>query len=452
MSSRTPKPEKARLLECARRMRGNIGEAGYIAFLESLLKEVDSVSDNKWAMRRWPVPLPSYRAKLGCLNRMLVQLLQEGMDENVQKEGVRARTLAVLLRQLGTEKSVRGLEAEALKAKIEVSMEDMLKRTPEGLETPAYTVMAEKGTYEVREYGEFSVCSFDMNEAPEKAGFAAFNSLAGYIFGKNQEEVKMQMTTPVINHGKSRKMSFIMPSRYWVENGDSSSPPTPMPDSGVVLEQGGGGMIATSTQVAVMWFGGFASKEVVEKKRAALLAKIEQDSEWQAADASVEPLLLQYNDPFVPPWKRRNEVAMPVIRRGSPDAAPAATPAAASAGTQPPPPAKLAPCKAKLEAREVNERLWLNPAAAAPADSTGTQAPPPAKLELCKAKLEAMEVNEKQWLNPSSKDVALKSIETLDAVEFQAVEVSCRGLLAKSLLTQVLWCTMYKMLAVTSAS
>jgi len=247
---------QAKLLESARQMRGNIGQDGYLAFLDSLVKEVDSVSMNKWALIRWPVPLPSYRAKLGCLNRMLDQLLEEGMDENVRKEGLRARTLAVLIRQLGAEKSVRSLEAEALRAKTEVSMEDMLKRTPDGLETPTYTVLAERGVYEVREYSEFSVCSFNMKEAPEQAGFGAFNALAGYIFGKNKEEKKMAMTTPVINHGKSQKMSFIMPSSYWTP--DASAPPTPLEDSGVVLEQKGGGMIAASQQVAVLWFGGFA--------------------------------------------------------------------------------------------------------------------------------------------------------------------------------------------------
>ena len=65
--------------------------------------------------------------------------------------------------------------------------------------------------------------------------------------------------------------------------------------------------------------------------------------------------------------------------------------------------------QAKLEAKAVNEKQWINPpappvasappAAAAP-KSSGTQAPPPAMLQLPKAKLEAAAVNEKQWINP----------------------------------------------------
>jgi len=198
MSSRTAQADKTMLLESARQLRAK-GDAVYTAFLERLLQEVDGVAENSWAMTRWPIPLPSYRVKLGCLNRMVTELLNEGMDENVRREGVRARTLAVLLRQLETSQGVRKLETEAGKAKLEVSMADMLKRTPDGLETPKYQVAAEKGTWEVREYEEFSVCSFDMKASPEKAGFGAFNALAGYIFGKNQEQLKMAMTTPGVN-------------------------------------------------------------------------------------------------------------------------------------------------------------------------------------------------------------------------------------------------------------
>ena len=51
------------------------------------------------------------RTKLGTLNRMLNSLLEEGIDENGRRQGVRARTLAVLVRQLETVKGVRALEA-----------------------------------------------------------------------------------------------------------------------------------------------------------------------------------------------------------------------------------------------------------------------------------------------------------------------------------------------------
>ena len=290
MSSRTSQAEKKKFIEISRQMRVN-GEAEYLAFLETLLNEVDSVKNNKFAMTRWPIAIPSYRVKLGCLNRVLTQLLEEGMDENVRREGLRIRTLATLVRQLEVSKDVRALESDALNGKNEVTMADMLKRTPAGLETPAYKVLEEKGRWELRQYVDFSVCSFDMQASPERAGYGAFNALAGYIFGRNQEQVKMAMTTPVINHGASKKMSFVMPSTYWNENAPPA--PTPMADSGVKLEGSGGGMISKSAQVAVVWFGGFASKELVSQKKALLKSLLESDPRWKAVDEGAEPLLLQ---------------------------------------------------------------------------------------------------------------------------------------------------------------
>mmetsp|Transcript_41589 Transcript_41589/g.83321 ORF Transcript_41589/g.83321 Transcript_41589/m.83321 type:complete len:194 (-) Transcript_41589:177-758(-) len=183
-------------------------------------------------------------------------------------------------------------------------MEEMLARTPQGLETPQYEVLAEKGTWEVRAYAEFSVCSTDMQSGP-----GAFNALAGYIFGGNQEEQKMAMTTPVISSPQTNTMSFVMPSAYWTPE---SQPPTPLPSAPVEIQGGGGGLTAGSDTVAVMWFGGFATRETVAQRKAALLEQIAADEEWEMLEADAEPLLLQYNDPFQPPWKRRNEVAVPV--------------------------------------------------------------------------------------------------------------------------------------------
>jgi len=62
----------------------------------------------------------------------------------------------------------------------------------------------------------------------------------------------------------------------------------------------------------VAWFGGFAGEEDVAARRAELAARVATDAGWEVADPGEPPLLLQYNDPFTPPWKRRNELALPV--------------------------------------------------------------------------------------------------------------------------------------------
>ena len=81
-----------------------------------------------------------------------------------------------------------------------------LARTPD-LETPSYSVLESSATWEVRRYDDFAVCSTAM-----ASGTSAFQSLAGYIFGKNAGAERMAMTTPVIT-GADERMSFVMPSQ-----------------------------------------------------------------------------------------------------------------------------------------------------------------------------------------------------------------------------------------------
>jgi len=221
--------------------------------------------------------------------------------------------------------------------------------------------------WEVRRYDEFSVCStymdinagneesnaerFDYNSRKNSNVGMAFNSLAGYIFGQNQEKKAMAMTTPVISTSDRNKMSFVMPSDYWGEEEKLVKAPSPIAGSNVRLEQYGGGLVQSSSSsvapierediheeaLAVMWFGGYATKAVTERKAGELKTMIERSNEWTLLDhtessatspssgmnsststtTSAPPrhYVMQYNDPFQPPWKRRNEVAFPVVRK-----------------------------------------------------------------------------------------------------------------------------------------
>ena len=85
-------------------------------------------------------------------------------------------------------------------------------------------------------------------------------------------------------------------------------------ESGVTLRlKEGGGLLAETKTVAVVWFGGYAGADEVARRESELLERV-RESEWQAVDADAKPYLLQYNDPFTAPWARRNEVAIPVKR------------------------------------------------------------------------------------------------------------------------------------------
>ena len=207
--------------------------------------------------------------------------------------------------------------------------EDMATRVPAGLETPKYDVIVKRTNFEIRTYEQFAVCSVKMNaprpdqstsntdrkvSQPQLPGASSFGALAGYLFGKNQEQTAMKMTTPVLTSGtgQDKEMAFVLPSEYWKED-TLQTAPTPLENSLVELKTDGGG------ERAVIMFGGFANSKDVEKRKKELMGYVEQEKGWNVKEGAEEEMTIaQYNDPFTSPWKRRNEVSIPVQQASSP--------------------------------------------------------------------------------------------------------------------------------------
>ena len=256
---------------------------------------------------------------------------------------------------------------------------ELKSRIPPGLETPKYEILStvvtsslsgegrrrngkrdNKNKVEIRRYEPYSVCSVSMTKkskklssssinktdqklrVPELSGASSFGALAGYLFGKNEQSIVMKMTTPVQTSmtaatvaeststtdtdieedGNDRQMEFILPSDYWGKERIQLAP-TPLPDSGVSLQ------VRSTEILAVLLFGGYASKKEAEKRKIQLLSILnKKESQWQPTGSSnnknnnttnddKDPAvsLAQYNDPFTVPWKRRNEVSVPVVER-----------------------------------------------------------------------------------------------------------------------------------------
>ena len=126
----------------------------------------------------------------------------------------------------------------------------------------------------------------------------AFNRLAGYIFGKNEQNEKMEMTTPVFSN-KSQKMQFVVE--------ESSGDVKPADESVQVRDR-------ERCLFAVASFSGVANKEITddaEKKLREAMKREESINDGveflpRRGDEFVE--LAQYNDPFTNPLQRRNEV------------------------------------------------------------------------------------------------------------------------------------------------
>ncbi|KAL7510105.1 hypothetical protein ACHAXN_010661 [Cyclotella atomus] len=248
-------------------------------------------------------------------------------DEDSKKRRGR-RALFVLLRNIANNpdnyKGIKALLAEVrrdAKNTVIISPNELQKRTPD-IETPKYEVLktAPSGL-EIRRYEQFSVCSVTMKDLnsksgsdkesasklsnPQLSGASSFGALAGYLFGKNQAEKAKKMTAPVLTEGEGeeKKMSFVLPSDYWKDE-NLSSVPKPLLDSAVKIRP------VEGSSRAVIAFGGYGGKASDMSKK--LIDLLEKDEDWSAAPDAVITLA-QYNDPFTPPWKRRNEVSIIVV-------------------------------------------------------------------------------------------------------------------------------------------
>jgi len=221
----------------------------------------------------------------------------------------RARALFVILRQLPGS-TAWALEAAAAESNSEQNEAKWNERTPD-LETPKYTVLSRdpEGVYEVRKYDAYSAVETDKkskDESGKGGGNSQFFALANYIFGKaNVKQEKMAMTTPVQMDQRSGTMSFIMPSNYWGADRLDDAP-APADGAGVRL-------VARDEEViAVTTFGGYARAPAVAERKKKLLEALARAADVEVPDQEAVRVM-QYNDPFTVPWKRRNEVSVPVL-------------------------------------------------------------------------------------------------------------------------------------------
>eukprot|EP00898_Chlorokybus_atmophyticus_P007464 jgi/Chlat1/7719/Chrsp66S07197 len=180
----------------------------------------------------------------------------------------------------------------------EVLRQCSFKGTVPKLDAPSYLPLKRLHNYEVRRYEPFIVAEVDMSTGDD-ASRKAFNQLAGYIFGLNDQGEKMSMTVPVltsVSSSNSNIMSFVVP-----KGGPVDSLPVPK-DSSVRVREEDGGFFATRT------FGGVASDADARREESLLREALAKDG-LQAVGPT---LLARYNAPYTPGFLRRNEVLLRV--------------------------------------------------------------------------------------------------------------------------------------------
>ncbi len=165
-------------------------------------------------------------------------------------------------------------------------------------ERQKYTVVLKEHDFEIRFYPSTTMATI-KSEAKTYKDLAGpgFRKLAGYIFGGNENETKISMTSPVhmdINDTGST-MSFVMPSAY-----DEMNLPKPN-DPNVIIKK------TKEEFVAAIQFGGFASDKDL-KVYSEKLAMILQE---KGISSIGHYRFLGYNPPFQL-IGRRNEIIVSV--------------------------------------------------------------------------------------------------------------------------------------------
>ena len=178
------------------------------------------------------------------------------------------------------------------------------------IEEPAYEVVKTLDKVEIRQYAPYVVAEVLIAASAEDAGNQAFPILAGYIFGKNEGERKMEMTAPVTQTAVPVKMSMTAPVTQSAAPGGGflvqfvlprevtlATAPKPT-DARVQLRE------VPGTRVAVIRYSGTWSQANYEEH----LSRLKTALNVAGLGWSGEPVFSRYNGPWTPWFMRRNEI------------------------------------------------------------------------------------------------------------------------------------------------
>lgn len=202
-------------------------------------------------------------------------------------------------------------------ATIATEAKNVFLETPEGLVGPKFAVVSREEGYEIRDYEAYKVASTTMSKIGEeysldditKSG-TAFNTLAAYLFGANDEGRIMEMTTPV-------STTSVGEMRFYLKTDGSitANIPEPLAPEKDFNEKGAVKIVdVPASRLAVAQFTGFVTEGEVSRQKDALLSSLAIDGVEVDTPHGVKipHVVFQYNPPYTIPIVRRNEIAIPV--------------------------------------------------------------------------------------------------------------------------------------------
>ena len=174
----------------------------------------------------------------------------------------------------------------------------VIKRATNKTEAHNYSVVKEYETFEVRQY-EPALFSYTVmqSDAYKNVSSKGFRRLAGYIFGSNDKNQKIAMTSPVVmDLDDSITMKFKIPNGMNLED-------LPTPNSKTVRFKE-----EPQKTLAVIRFGGQSS----DKKIAKYTELLKKTLKNEGINHTNQFSYLGYNPPFEV-FGRRNEVVVELI-------------------------------------------------------------------------------------------------------------------------------------------
>jgi SOUL heme-binding protein len=184
-------------------------------------------------------------------------------------------------------------------------------------EEPAYSMTQKNEIFEVRRYEPYVVAEVVVPGPASEAGNQGFGILAGYIFGKNKGERKLEMTAPVAQTPMAAEpvkldmtapvaqqattggflLQFVMPRGYTL-----ATLPEPV-DARIKLRD-----VPAQTVGVIRYSGGWSQANYEEN-----LARLRQALAAANLKTEGEPIFSRYNSPMMPAFWRRNEIWLNLI-------------------------------------------------------------------------------------------------------------------------------------------
>ncbi|MFV1362437.1 heme-binding protein [Mycolicibacterium elephantis] len=181
-----------------------------------------------------------------------------------------------------------------------------------GTEEPHYVATELTGGVEIRRYGPRIAAETTVRADEDRARYIGFRRLAGYIFGGNHRDETIAMTAPVsqqsrekiamtapvaqARNGEHSMIRFYMPSKWTMDT-------LPTPDDDEVRL-----VTVPGETVAVLRFSGDRSAHAV----AARTQELSEVLRTNGIEAVGPAQAWFYDPPWTVPFRRRNEIAIPV--------------------------------------------------------------------------------------------------------------------------------------------